>query len=790
MLKNYFKIAYRNLLKNKLYSVINVFGLSVAIAFCIVAYLNHDYNFSFDSFHQNAEKIFRVKSVRVSQGREQPWGSVPRPLGPALAQDFPAIEKAVRLTANGVVFRHGDKVFNENVLHADPGFFEMFTFPLKYGNPEVLRDKNKIVLSEALATKYFGDENPIGKQVTMRYRDGQPREFFVGAVAQKIPDNSSIQFDALAAFEVLLDAGIDKADDWSDWAHVLFVQISDRTQIANLSNSMAPYLAVHNAAVAPEWQIKRFHFDPLHGLALKGRETRFEILKEAMHPAGMISPSIIAALLLLMACFNYINTSIAYSSQRLKEIGIRKVVGGVRRQLIWQFLGENLLLCTIALLAALALAEVFVPAYDNLWAYFKLELDYSENWGLLAFLAGLLMFLGIVAGTYPALYISAYHPVKILRGKQKFGRASWLSRALLTFQFTTSILTVIASLVFVQNAGFLRRLDLGYGKDLIVVVPLREAKFFEPYRNAITQNPEIVSTGGSFNHVGFNWGSATVASAAHKTEAIVLGVGYNYLETMQLRVSRGRSFDEDLATDAQSAIVVNQKFVQQFAWENPLGQTVTMDTVRYTVVGVVEDFYNDGVWRPIQPCLFRVIKPDQFRNLAVRVRGENLKQTSDFLRATWQSVVPDLPYEGFYQDEVMAEAIQVSENIKTMFLYISVLAIVIAAMGLFALVSLNIARRTKEIGVRKVLGASMAHLMNLINKEFVRILLAATLVASVAGYFAVQALLQSIYAYHVGFSALPFVFAGAIVFTIAAITVGSQVVKVALANPVQALRYE
>ncbi len=790
MFKNYFKVACRNLLKNKLYSLINIFGLSIAVAFCIVAYLNHDYNTSFDLFHQNAEEIYRLKSVRAQNGRERIWGYTPRPLAPALAQDFPSVKRAVRLSAATAVVKSGDKIFNERVLHADPDFFAMFTFPLKYGDFEVLRDKNKIVLSEAAAIKYFGDANPVGEQITLRYRDGQPRAFFIGAVAKKIPDNSSIQFDVLAALEILVDVGIDKPDSWSDWARATFVQSSDPAQMATLAQKMERYLAAHNAAVGPEWQVARFEVEPLQGMGMKTRDVRAEILKQAMHPAGIISPTIIAALLLLMACFNYINTAIASSSQRLKEIGVRKVVGGMRAQLVWQFLGENLLLCAIALVVGIALAEIFVPAYDQLWTYFELTLDYSQNLGLLFFLGGLLLLLGLVAGAYPAFYITAFHPVTIMRGKQKFGRSSWLSRTLLTFQFTISILTVIASIVFVQNAGFLRNMDLGYGKDMAIIVPLREAKYFAPFKNAVAQNPNIVSVGGSMSHVGYNWGNATVASASQKLETTLLSVGYNYLETMQIRLAQGRTFDENLPSDLQNAVVINQKFANELGWAEPLGQTVTLDTLRYTVIGVVEDFHNESVWRPIAPCLFRMAKPENIRHLAVRANAENLHATNEFLRETWRRVVPDLPYEGFYQEEVLAEAFEVSNNIKTMFIYIAVLAIAISAMGLFALVALNIARRTKEMGIRKVLGAGMLHIMNLVNKEFILLLCVATAVASLAGYFAMRALLESIYAYHVGFSALPFLLAGAIVFTAAALTVGSQVFKVATANPVEALRYE
>jgi len=791
MLKNYFKVAYRNLLNNKLYTIINIIGLGVAIAFCIVAYLNHTYNYSFDAFHQNADKIFRIKTVQLINGRENYLGIVPRPLPPALVADFSGVEKAVRLTTADVAFRVGEKIFPESVMHADPAFSEMFNFQLKLGDYGALHDKSKIILSAALANKYFGSENPLGKQITLRYSDGKPREVFVGGVAKKIPDNSSIQFEALAAYDILVEVGSDKENDWSDWAHVGFVQLADPAQSTTLQNQLNRYIEAHNSA-APDLPIARFYFDPLRNLALHAwtEDLDSDILKRAMHPAGMISPSIIGVLLLLMACFNYINTSIAFSSKRLKEIGVRKVIGGGRRQLIVQFMSENLLLCALALVAGIGLAEIFVPAYDALWTYFELTLDYSQNIGLLIFLAGMLISVGVIAGAYPAFYISRYHPVTILRGKQKFGGASWFTRSLLVFQFTVSMLCVIASIVFIQNADFIRNFDLGYDRNLVIVVPLSDAKYYEPYRNAIAAHPNVISVAGNRQHIGRSWYTRTIESAAQKASADVIAIGPNYLATMKLRLMAGRDFDQNLATDYKETIIVNQKLARSFGWNEPLGQTVTVDSVRYSVAGVVEDFHNNGVWSPLKPVIFRLVKPENFRFLTLRARAENLTAMNEFLRQEWQRVAPDVAYAGYYQDEIMAEAITVSENINTMFLYISILAIAISMMGLFALVSLNIARRTKEIGIRKVLGATMLHIMRLVNREFVYLLTAAAFIASIAGYFAVTALIESIYAHHVGFSVIPFVLAGVSVFIIAVVTIGSQVFKVATANPVNALRYE
>ena len=796
MFQNYLKIAFRNLLKHKRYSLINILGLSVAIAYSIVAYLNYDYNASFNQNYENADEIYRVKTIKLQNGKEQKWAIAPRPLAEALVQDFPAIENAVRITMADAVFRRGESVFNEEVVHADPALVEMFDVPIKFGNPEVLYQKNQLIISEDLAVKYFGDENPLGKIIRVRYFDGINREFRIGAVAGEIPDNSSIQFDALTNLDVLVDTGIDAANDWGIWSQAVFVQTKHPEQLPDIAGQLDRYIAAHNA-VSPEWEIGRFYFEPLSSIGYSAWETRGDMLQRTMHPAGRISPVIIAVLLLLMACFNYINTSIAFSVNRLKEIGVRKVIGGLRTQLILQFLGENLLLCIIALFLGMGLAEIFVPVHDSMWPYFELTLDYSENQSLLLFLAGLLLALGGIAGGYPAFYISAYKPVAIFRGKQQFGSTSWLSRILLTFQFSISILTIIASLIFVRNADFLKNIDLGYEKEMVLGIHLKNSKYYQPLHDALEDNTAILDIAGTWHHLGFNMSRPMVKSESQEKEAVTMSVGYDYLETMEVQFAEGRSFDENLATDEQ-AVIINQKFAKEFGWqretdgqrESPLGKTITIGEKRYTVIGVVEDFYTDGVFHPIPPSVFRITKPENFIYLVARVHPENLIAVSELLRKEWRKVAPDAPYGGFFQEEAMAEAVMISESIKKMFVYIALMAIAISMMGFFALVSLNIARRTKEIGIRKVLGASMFQIVRLVNKEFLLLLTAATLIASVVGAFSVEAILKSIYEYHVAFSIIPFVMAGAIVFFVGIITVGSQVYKVATSNPVDSLRYE
>ena len=793
MLRNYLIIAGRQLVKNGRYTVINVFGLSVALACCIVAYLNHDFSYGYDKFHENAERIYRINSTRLVNDNVQEWGVTPMPLGPAMKAEFPFVEDVVRISETGAVFQYEDKVFNEEVTFADPAFFDLFTFPLRQGTPEVLRDPNQIILSPEFAVKYFGQEDPLGRQVTIRF-DEEVRTFTVGAVAEKIPLNSSIQFDILTAYDNLrvFDENL---DNWRRFGHVTFVSVTNPAALDGLAARLQPYIELQNTA-RPDWELHGFYFVPLPEMFLNSRDMRWYYLQEGMPPAAIVSPSVIAVLLLLMGCFNFMNTAIAFAGKRLKEIGVRKVMGSMRRQLIGQFMGESMLLCVIAFGLALLLAEVFAPAYSSLWPYLDLEIVYADNVPLLAFLAALLLITGLMAGAYPAFYISSFNPVNILKGRQQLAGLNLFTRTLLTFQLTMAVMVILAGIVFTNNARFQEAFDLGYDQDMVLMVPLGEPERFTTYRDAVVQNPDILSVAGSRSHLNYSFFNRVVETLptgqreAIKGETDMYLIGEAYLETMGLRIVDGRTFDPDMDTDFTDAVLVNQTFAREFGFTEPVGQTVIIDSTRYEVVGVFEDFYDAGVWNPIDPAVFRLTTPDQYYFLEARVRSDKLAEVNAFLRETWQRLVPEAPYEGVYQDEMLAEAMLINRGIKTTFYYIAILAIVIAAAGLFGLMSLAIAQRTKEIGIRKVLGASVFSVSRLINREFVVMLLIASVVASVGGYFMIKMLLDSVWAYHSGVGLMPCLLATLFMFGIALATVGWRVYKVATANPVQALRYE
>jgi putative ABC transport system permease protein len=791
MFKTFFKIAIRNLVKNKQYTVINIVGLSVALACCIVAYLNYEFSYGFDAFHQNAEKIFRVNSIKVVNGKEQKWGTTPAPLAPAIQKDIPGVARAVRVSRAAAVFRYGDKVFNETVYYVDNAFFEMFTFPFKLGSPQVLQDKNSLVLSAELAAKYFGDENPLGKQITLRSGDGNIHEFLVGGVVQKLPANSSIQFDALVSYDRLMEMGHVDVTSWGNWALVTFIQVFDPAQVSNIQKQLENYIAVQNAA-RPDWMIAKYYLEPLREMALQSQNMRNYVFNQGVHPANIVAPAITAVLLLLMACFNFMNTSVAFSAKRLKEIGVRRVMGAWRAQLIWQFLCENFLLCTIALIVALGLAEIFVPAYSHLWTYIDMDLrlSYHENFGLLAFIAILLFSTAILAGAYPAYYISRYNPVNIMRGKQKIGGTNRFMRFLMTFQLANSIMAIITGVVFARNANYQANFDLGYALNEVIVVPLNKADDFMIFSNAIKQYPDIISVAGTRNHPSFGRQLRQASHESITAEVNLFEIGDHYLEAAGLRLNAGRDFDPSLETDLQNAVIVNKTLMHEFGWNDAIGKQITIDSVRYGVIGAVEDFHEDGLWSLVAPCVLRLSSPERFNFLIVRTSPKHLVDVNALLKTQWQQLFPDTPYEGIYQEEVMATARQVNGSIKTVSLYIALIAIVITMMGLFALVSLNVARRTKEIGIRKVLGASVLSVGNLIGKEFVVLLVIASALASVGGFFESKFLLDSIWAYHIGMEMFPFVVSILLAFLVAALTIGSQVYKVATANPVEALRYE
>ena len=792
MFKNFLKVTLRSLLKSKLFVFINIIGLGLSLACGIVAYLNYDFAMSFDDNHENKDEIYQVSIKRQLQGNEVPYCFSPLALGPNIAREVAGLKGVTRYHTGGATVKMGDKIFNRNIGYGDEAFLDIFTYPLKYGSKENFLIRSNIMLSSETAIAFFGGKNPVGETVEIINNDGPNWFFTVGGVFEPIPENTIMQFQALTLFENYHTLYKVPKNDWRYFASAIFVQTEDPAAAYGIPSMIQKYVAVQNEA-RKDWLISGFWVQTLEDAPFNQRDLNGSWLWQAMHPAAIMAPNVMAILILLLACFNFTNTSIAISNKRMKEIGLRKVVGGSRRQLIFQFLGENLLLCLLSLLVGLLIAVWLVPHYSDMWPGMTLELNLGQDIGLVLFLVLVLIVTAFLAGGYPALYVSKFRPVAILRGTLKVGGSSILSRILLALQFMISVLSLISGFAFLQNANFQKTLDQGYDKEMLVVVPLNNAQEVSTFKNTIATNPDILSVSATQGHIGWSYFSRSVKSEDTEIQVDIMDVGLGYDATVGLEILEGRGFDaQNQETDKVGSVVVNQKMARSFGWDNPVGRQVTLfDTLRYTVVGVVKDFYVDGLWNPIEPLMMRLRDEKQVANIVARVSNGRLGAVNDYLEGKWVELFPERPYRGFlHEQRVLGEASDVNNNIVKIFLFLSFIAVVLSAIGLFTLVSLNIISRTKEIGVRKVLGASIPNLTTLINRPFLIIVTIASIIGAVASTFATDGLMDSIWTYHMEMNVLSYVVPIVFILLISFVSISGKVLKAARRNPVESLRYE
>ncbi|MFZ0280940.1 MAG: ABC transporter permease, partial [Bacteroidales bacterium] len=471
MLKNYLLVAFRNLLKNRIFTLINIIGLGIGLSVCIVAFFNQMFNFEFDRTHANFKEIYRVTSFRDMQGREQEQGVVPATLGLEIKKDIPGIERAARLMRTGSPVKVGENIFPAQVSYVDPEFLDIFTFPLIYGEKNTLESQGNVIVSESMSKTLFGDEFPVGKLISVLNDQGREFTFTVGGVFTDLPENSSFRIDILSHFDNFLLMWSVNDADWKFLTTCIFVQISDKSLLPSINIATKEYLTVQNKA-REDFRINRFNFVPLDEVGENSRTIWSSGLFPSLHPAALLSPPIMAIFILLIACFNFANTSIATFSKRLKEIGLRKTFGGQRRQLVTQFMIETLIVCLLALFTGILLAEFLVPAYSSLWAYMSIKLTFTGYGFFWVFLILLLLVTGFVAGVYPALFVSSFSPSAVLKGTSTFSGSGNLSAVLLTLQFSISIMALVMGIVFAKNADYQKTLDLGYDREKLLILPI------------------------------------------------------------------------------------------------------------------------------------------------------------------------------------------------------------------------------------------------------------------------------------------------------------------------------
>lgn len=788
MLKNYLKIAFRNLQRHKLYVAVNVLGIGLALACCIIAYLNFKFDRSFDAFHEKKDSIFRVDVI--SAKNDQLYGVSPLPLADAMEKDVAGIEQASRYYERMTTVKKEKQVNREQLTYADDNFFQLFDFPFQKGTPEALSDRSQVIITQSAAEKYFGTEDPIGKDLIVDAGKDYQKSLTVGGVLEDIPLNSSIQFELLTHIDNLIIA--EKAADFSDWARfasVTFVQLKNPEQAPEIAELLGQYTPIQNEA-REDFPVKAFYLESLNGLAHHAEQVRSNYLQASLPVAAVWSPVIMVILLLLTACLNFANTSIATSNRRLKEMGVRKVMGGTKKQLIGQLLAESLFISVLALIVGLLLVDLLLPKYNAMWTFLDLEANYLSNPGLITFIIATLLGTTLIAGAYPAFYISAFNPVNIFRGGVKFGGSNLFSRLMMGVQVTISLVAVIAAFTFSQNASFQKNADLGYQREGIIGVPLAEPSDYELLVNQIGQNPKIEAFAGTQHQIGYVYRGTEMGYKGEPYDVRYMEVGEGYLNLMDVGLVEGRLFDAQLETDYKKSVLVNERLAAMLNTENPIDQKVTLDSVEYQVIGVVEDFYQGGFFNPLDPVVIRYTEPENYHCLVVKTNPEELVATNLYLQSAWNQLFPFKPYAGFFQDEVLAGEMTVNANIKDLFIFFAIITLLLAVTGLFALVSLNVLKRRKEIAIRKIVGATLGNIAILINRNYLWIFIIAAILGSAGGYWLTQMLLDSIYATHIGVSTLAIAISSIGIFVMVSIIVGIKVVRIGNANPSTMLRSE
>lgn len=789
MFKNYLKIAVRSLLKFKVYSFINIFGLSVAIACCILILLFVQNELSYDSFHVNKDRIYQVYTQRLSSNGEIRNSSyVPMPFASTLSSEFDEIEAAARFYTTTAVIRSHNHLVREEVLFTDPTFFDIFSFSLKSGNRyRSLLDGYSIVLSEKISEKYFSDNNPIGQVISMSLNE-QSLDFVVTGVLQNSPENSTIKYDFVAPFERLYDlssGALERATSWNSHNNNVFVLINQDVQLSTLESRLPTFA---NKYFDPPREIK---LQPLSDVHLNP-SIDSGWLEPVSYPLYSYLLGGIAAIVLLIACVNFMTISIGQFSSRTGEIGMRKVMGAQRTQLMKQFLTESVFMSFLALFLGGFLAKFFLPTFND-FTEKSLNLDFTSNMSTLLILTLLTIIIGLIAGSFPSLVMSRFQPIEIFRNKIKLGGGKNFGKVMVVLQFSLSIFLIITTIIMTKQKNFLITKNLGYNQEQVVVIPTIKSgegfNILEVFKNELATESRVVNISGSgfsfdrgYHRVGFRHQDKAM-------DAFEYRVDFNYLSLLDLKLLQGRDFSKDFKTDPDQAAIVNETFVKKIGWENPVGQSFNFRGRQLTVIGIVKDYHFQSLHSSIQPVILHLDTNVPIRYLLAKIQPNDIPGSIEVLKSKWKMLAADTPFEFYFLDNDVARQYQAEQRWNNIITYSSIIAIVIACLGLFGLSSLTVTRRTKEIGVRKVMGASIPGLVGLINKEFLILVLLGNLVAWPIAYFVMDHWLQT-FAYQSQLSIFSFLLAAFAAFVIALLTVSYQSIKAALLNPVETLRYE
>jgi putative ABC transport system permease protein len=798
MLKNYLKIAVRNLLKHKAYSFINIAGLALGMACCMALILFIQHEFSYDRHHEHAEQIYRMNTRSVIFGRELLWTYTQDAFARVLKEDYPEVLYASRFgRAQNVNLRLNENVVKETSFYwADQDILDIFTFDILRGNKaELLKNPNSVIITDEVAQKYFRDINPVGQ---IFYMD--TTAYHVTGVMKAQPATSHFHANFIASSNTFPE---DPQPNWFSFGIRTYFRLQEGVSGEAFAAKLPGFIERHFGARAREFGYQYEYIpQPLLGIHLHSN------IRGELEPNGNIAyvyiMGIIAAFILFIACINFMNLSTARASRRAREVGMRKVLGAYKNRLVSQFLGESLLIATIAFLLAFGALELILPYFNQL-AGRTITLSSADNPLIaLAFLAVALI-AGLGAGLYPAFYLTRFTPTEVLKGETNpRGAAAWIRKGLVVTQFAVSISLIIGALIIVDQLQFLRTKDLGLTQEPVVIVPLQTRQGtdnFEAFKNALRRHPNIVSVTGGNNYPGsshMTWDHW--AEGYGDDEGISIDAGYvnfDYFETLQIPIIAGRAFSQEFSTDLENAVMINATAAQMLGFAgSAIGKKMytssPSDTSRTgrVIVGVFQDYNAWSLRETIKPLiLYPRYSTGGTNNLIARVSAANLSATLNFIEQKFREVNPNAPYEFRFMDEVLAEYYRSEQNLSAIINSFTVLAIVIACLGLLGLISFTAEQKTKEIGIRKVLGASVPNLVLLLSKEFALLVIVANLIAWPLAGYAMNRWLQG-FAYRIDLNWSLFALAGGSALLIALLTVSAQAIKAALANPVEALRYE
>lgn len=811
MIKHYFKIALRNIGRQKILSFINIAGLSIGLA-CFSLFLLYTLNeFSFDRFHKNGKNIYRVyrwvEAMETDPARADIY--LPMPLGPALKQDIPDVEDFVRIQEPGgeSYVKFDNKINRIKVSFADPQFFEMFSFDLKSGNKQTaLSSLNSIVLAEKTARTLFGNENAVGKTIQIK-KEENFEPFVITAVAKDPPSNSTIQFQALGNFNYLAttNQGKQGVNNWKRSAYHTYIKLKHGSKLPDDPNALVSFRKKYYPN--EEAELRKLGYWTKPGVPVKYNLQSLRSMHTDTKVWGGDVPAVqpktvwillaIAFGVLLVACINFTTLAIGRSASRAREIGIRKVVGSERRQLIWQFLSEALLLTAFSTVFGLILSYLLLPSFNQL-AGKDLSFSLKQFPELVWLIVGLILVVGILSGSYPALVLSGFKPLDVLKQKIKVGGSNLFTRSLVTVQFVLSIGLIASTVIILQQLRFMTSSNPGFQKENIVVVNAGDVdggKIFPLFKQAVSRDPNIIRVAGAELGLGEGegWSRSSFYYKGKSKDAFEYFIDTAYIPLMGMQIICGRNFDPKVSADTSTSVIINETMVRDFGFsiDSAVGQRLTgySETKTPVVIGVVKNFHFRPFSEKVEPQMFHQFNGYSPYKFFVRIKPGNPAPALAAMQKAWKRVVADLPFKYNFLDDSLDNFYKSERRWSSIIGWAGAICVFLACLGLFGLAALAAINRTKEIGIRKVLGASLPGIVTLLSKDFLKLVLVALVIATPLAWYFMDKWLQD-FAYRVSISWWVFIAAGGLAIIVAFVTISFHAVQAAVANPVKSLRTE